>query len=121
MVAISDCTLRDARNAPGMYFSVPEAVKIAKKLDTLSIEEIKAGLLNGSTEAAQLIDAVNHGHLNASVSSMFLYYNTSVTDKSLTQIFHETPTGSYHSRINLSFAKLFLLSKYKFDFLIRRH
>lgn len=83
MAKISDCTLRDARNAPGMHFSVSEAVEIAKRLDALGIEEIEAGFLNGAETEAALLDALAGANLKASISSMVLCYNTNTIDRSL--------------------------------------
>ncbi len=57
-VCISDCTLRDARHAPGVYISVSEAVEIAILLDRLGVDEIEVGILNGSESEANYITAI---------------------------------------------------------------
>jgi homocitrate synthase NifV len=52
---ISDCTLRDARHAPGVFISLDEAVEIAQLLDQLGVDEIEAGILNGSQSEGNYI------------------------------------------------------------------
>jgi isopropylmalate/homocitrate/citramalate synthase len=83
MVSISDCTLRDARHAPGMAFTPQEAAQIAAKLDSLGIEEIEAGILSGSSEEREILHAVASSGLNADISALCLCYSTRVIEDSL--------------------------------------
>ncbi len=83
MIAISDCTLRDARNAPGMYFSVPEAVTVAKMLDAIGLNEIEAGYLSGSADDAALLDALAGAGLQTPICSMLLCYSSRAIEQSL--------------------------------------
>jgi len=50
-VFISDCTLRDFRNAPGVYFSEKEAIDTAVLLASLNIDELEVGIINNASEA----------------------------------------------------------------------
>jgi homocitrate synthase NifV len=83
MISISDCTLRDARHAPGMLFTPQEAVQIATQLDSLGIEEIEAGVLSGTTEEREILQAVSTSGLSAKVSALCLCYGTGTIEASL--------------------------------------
>jgi homocitrate synthase NifV len=83
MVSISDCTLRDARHAPGMSFTPQEAVHIATQLDSLGIEEIEAGILSGSPEERDILLAVSGCGLSADISALCLCYSTRIIEASL--------------------------------------
>lgn len=49
-VFISDCTLRDLRNAPGVYFSDKEAQSTARLLASLNIDELEVGIINNASD-----------------------------------------------------------------------
>ncbi len=49
-VFISDCTLRDFRNAPGVFFTNNEAQETARMLASLNIDELEVGIINNASE-----------------------------------------------------------------------
>lgn len=83
MLSISDCTLRDSRNTPGIYFSIDESIQIAKTLDTLGVDEIEAGFLSENNRDGELLKSLTALDLKASISSVFLCYSTNKIEKSL--------------------------------------
>ena len=67
---ISDCTLRDTRHSPGIFISIKEAVEIAYALDRLGVDEIEAGILNGSKTESDYISTLLDLGLNAKISGL---------------------------------------------------
>lgn len=71
IVRISDATLRDARNSPGVYFTVEEAVEVAQRLEALGVSEIEAGIADPRGREPEYLAAVAGLGLTASVSSLY--------------------------------------------------
>jgi isopropylmalate/homocitrate/citramalate synthase len=57
-VYVSDCTLRDARQAPGVYISPEEGASIAGRLVDLGVDEVEAGVATGQLAEAEFIRRV---------------------------------------------------------------
>jgi len=64
-IRLSDCTLRDTRNAPGVFMTLPQVVEIARHLDELGLDEIEIGGGGTGPEEAEIARAVNRLGLRA--------------------------------------------------------
>ena len=71
MIKLSDATLRDARHAPGVYFTVEEAISVARLLDGLGVSEIEAGLADPAGSDGDYLAAIAASGLAATTSSLF--------------------------------------------------
>ena len=69
-VWVSDCTLRDTRNAPGVFFTVQEAVEIARRLDALGVDEIEIGGGGLTPDEAEMARAIHRLGLRAKTSTL---------------------------------------------------
>jgi homocitrate synthase NifV len=69
-VSVSDCTLRDTRNAPGVFFTVQEAVEIARRLDALGVDEIEIGGGGLTPDEAEMARAIHGLGLRAKTSTL---------------------------------------------------
>lgn len=69
-VRVSDCTLRDTRNAPGIFFTVQEAVEIARRLDALGVDEIEIGGGGLTPDEAEMARAIHRLGLRAKTSTL---------------------------------------------------
>lgn len=58
-IYISDTTLRDGEQAPGVAFDTEAKVLIARQLDRLGVDEIEAGFPSSSQEEVEAIRAVS--------------------------------------------------------------
>ena len=65
-IRISDCTLRDARYAPGIFLSTDVCLTIAKRLGQIGVDEIEIGKVSSGKKEKALMAAVNDLGLNTS-------------------------------------------------------
>jgi len=86
-IFISDCTLRDFRNSPGVYFSDDEAIEIARYLAATGIDEIEVGVINNpkSSEVA-FIRKIADLNLPVQISSAFFAMKTSDISPAMAKI-----------------------------------
>jgi len=73
---VSDCTLRDTANAPGVFLG-PAATAIAQCLDNLGIDEIEHGVASAHRDDEQLACAINELNLSADTSCVFFCLQSS--------------------------------------------
>jgi len=64
---ISDCTLRDGEQQPGIVFGVRDKMRIAKALDEIGIPEIEVGMPSGSPNEQEAIKAGVNAGLKAKI------------------------------------------------------
>lgn len=73
---VSDCTLRDTRNAPGVFMTVEHVVEIARRLDALGVDEIEIAGGGYSEDERRLARAVNDLGLRAPTSCLVFCINS---------------------------------------------
>ena len=80
-VFISDCTLRDFRNAPGVFFTDAEAAQVATLLSSLGINEIEAGIVNNAKPTElDFIEKIANLELEAHTSAIFFAFKSKEID-----------------------------------------
>jgi isopropylmalate/homocitrate/citramalate synthase len=65
-IHISDCTLRDARYAPGVFLSTNACLVIAQQLGKIGVDEIEIGKVSFEEEEKKIMTAINELGLNTS-------------------------------------------------------
>lgn len=66
-IIISDCTLRDGEQMPGVVFGLEEKVRLAQVLDDLGIPEIEVGMPSVSAQEEETIKAIARLGLKAKI------------------------------------------------------
>ncbi len=95
---ISDCTLRDAKNAPGIFLDVEQSVNIAKYLISIGVDEIEAGVANNSeSEKAVLSQISSIAPKNIRITAAFFCVNPSDIEKSIEFVIESGCTGIFIS------------------------
>ncbi len=69
-VIVSDCTLRDGEQQPGVVFSPDQKLALARALDELGIQELEAGMPAVSQEERENIRAIANAGLKAKVVAL---------------------------------------------------
>ncbi len=64
---ISDCTLRDGEQQPGIVFGPEEKMRIAKALDEIGIPELEVGMPSVSAQEQESIKAISKAGLKAKI------------------------------------------------------
>ncbi|WP_461202928.1 hypothetical protein [Anoxybacillus sp. TBDG-1] len=57
-IKVCDCTLRDAKFAPSIFFTKEEQLHIAELLDQVGVEEVELGIPNESDEEFEIIKEI---------------------------------------------------------------
>ena len=83
---VSDCTLRDAVNAPGMYLELEEKLKIAHLLDSFHIDEIEAGVISGDKKEDKILKQFALSNYNTPVSWAYFCSNAQKMGEILSQL-----------------------------------
>ena len=82
--SISDCTLRDAKNAPGIFLNDQQCINIAKILSKIGIDEIEAGIANCSDSERNILSNVSKiVPSRTRVTAAFFCLNSSYIEKSI--------------------------------------
>ncbi len=66
-ILISDCTLRDGEQQPGVIFTPEDKIRLAKALDELGIPEIEVGMPSVSRGEQEAIKAISKAGLKAKI------------------------------------------------------
>jgi isopropylmalate/homocitrate/citramalate synthase len=66
-IIISDCTLRDGEQQPGIVFGPEDKMRIAKALDEIGIPEIEVGMPSVSQQEQESIKAIAKAGLRAKI------------------------------------------------------
>jgi isopropylmalate/homocitrate/citramalate synthase len=66
-IIISDCTLRDGEQQPGVVFTPEDKIKVATALNELGIPEIEVGMPSVSRGEQKAIRAISNAGLNAKI------------------------------------------------------
>jgi len=67
MITIYDTTLRDGEQMPGVFFTKPQKLDIARKLDEVGIDEIEAGFPAISNREADIVKSIVNEGLDANI------------------------------------------------------
>jgi len=82
-VRLSDCTLRDARHAPGVFLSRSQCVEIARRLAALGLDEIEIGLAGGDATERGVLTAINRLGLAPRTTCVFFCLRSAQIDDAL--------------------------------------
>ncbi len=77
-IIISDCTLRDGEQQPGIVYSPEDKLKLALALDELGIHEIEVGMPSVSQGEQRAIKAIRKAGLKAKIRALCLATNADV-------------------------------------------
>jgi len=69
-IIVSDCTLRDGEQQPGVVFSPEQKLALARALDEVGIQEIEAGMPAVSQEERENIRAIANAGLKAKIIAL---------------------------------------------------
>ena len=95
---ISDCTLRDAKNAPGVFLDAAQSVNIAKHLISIGVDEIEAGVTNNSDSEKAILSQISQmAPQNIRVTAAFFCVNPSDIEKSIEFVIDSGCTGIFIS------------------------
>src|ERR1700674_274377 len=64
-VLITDCTLREGEQAPGVVMSPTEKLKLARELDAAGFRELEVGMPSISDEEAETVESICRAGLEA--------------------------------------------------------
>lgn len=109
-VRISDCTLRDVAHAPFVTLGQAEALKIARAVDRLGIDEIEAGIPLASVDDTNLVQKLVATNLNAKLVTFYINRRISkleddlkrVRDLGVDGVAISTPISKEHARLKLT-------------------
>lgn len=97
-IQISDCTLRDAKSAPGVFLDVEQSVTIAKFLISIGVDEIEAGVVNHSeTEKETLQQISKLVPTNIRITAAFFCVNPDDIERSIEFVLKSGCTGIFIS------------------------
>ena len=71
-IIISDCTLRDGEQQPGIVYSPEDKLKLALALDELGIHEIEVGMPSVSQGEQRAIKAIRKAGLKAKIRALLM-------------------------------------------------
>jgi len=103
-IHILDGTLREGEQAPGVHFTRDEKVEIARELDRIGVPHLDVGMPSVSSEEREIISAIAHQGLRASVGVSIRLKKEEVEQAiqcNVKEVFIICPVSSLHLRLKL--------------------
>jgi len=103
-IHILDGTLREGEQAPGVHFTHDEKVEIVKELDRIGVPLLDVGMPSVSAEEREIISAIAHQGLRASVGVSIRLKKEEVDQAiqcNVKEVFIICPVSSLHLRLKL--------------------
>lgn len=95
---ISDCTLRDAKNSPGVFLDLEQSINIAQHLIAIGVDEIEAGVVNHSESEKAVLSAIaKMAPKNIRVTAAFFCVNSADIERSIDFVIDSGCTGIFIS------------------------